>query len=118
MVYDCIIIGAGMGGLISALKLAASGKKVLVLERQPVPGGVATSFKRKGFVFESSLHFVDALAPDEEIRKFLDEQGVSKKIDFIELKEFGRVIYPEYDFVVKNDFDSLKLLLKDNFPNE
>jgi len=118
MAYDCIIIGAGAGGLTSALKLAASGKKVLVLERQPVPGGVATSFKRKGFVFESSLHYVDALAPGEEVREFLDEYGVSEKIDYIEMREFGRVIYPGHDYVVKNDLDSLKAWLKDNFPQE
>jgi len=117
-VYDCIIIGAGMGGLTSALKLAASGKKVLVIERQPVPGGVATSFKRKGFTFEAILHYVDGLGPDGEIRKFLDEHGVSPKIDFIELKEFGRVVYPEHDFVVGNDFTALKAWMEDNFPKE
>ena len=116
--YDVIVIGAGMGGLTCALKLAAEGKKVLVLERQPVPGGVATSFKRNGFTFESVLHYLDGLAPGGEIREFLDEHGVSKKIDFIELKEFGRVIYPEHDFVISNDFDSLKTWLKSNFPQD
>ncbi len=118
MDYDCIVIGAGRAGLTSALKLAAAGKKVIVLEKQPVPGGVATSFKRKGFIFESALHFVDALADKEDIRGFLDEYGVSEKINFIELKEFGRVIYPQHDFVVKNDFDSLKERLKSSFPAE
>ncbi len=116
--YDVIVIGAGMGGLTCALKLAAAGKKVLVLERQPAPGGIATSFKRNGFTFESVLHYVDGLAPDGEIRNFLDEHGVSKKVDFIEVKEFGRVIYPEHDFLIRNDFDSLKLWLKSNFPQD
>jgi prolycopene isomerase len=116
--YDCIIIGAGIGGLTSALSLAANGKKVLVLERQPVPGGVATTFKRKGFSFESSLHFVDALAPGEEVREFLDKHGVSEKIEYIEMEEFGRVIYPGHDLVVKNDFEALKAWLKDNFPKD
>ena len=117
-VYDCIIIGAGMGGLTSALKLAASGKKVLVLEKQAVPGGVATNFKRKGFTFEAILHFVDGLGPEGEIRKFLDECGVSKKIDFIDWNEFGRIIYPEHDFIAGNNFDTLKAWCEDNFPAE
>jgi len=116
--FDVIVIGAGMGGLTAALKLAGGGKKVLVLERQPVPGGVGTSFRRKGFVFESTLHFVDALAAGEEVREFLDKYGVSQKIGYIEMREFGRVIYPGHDWVVKNDFDSLKAWLKDNFPQE
>ncbi|MCX5709205.1 MAG: NAD(P)/FAD-dependent oxidoreductase [Candidatus Omnitrophica bacterium] len=118
MYYDAIIIGAGMAGLTSAIKLTSEGKKVIVLEKQPVPGGVATSFKRKGFKFESSLHFVDALAPGEEVRDFLDEQGVSRKVEYLELKEFGRVIYPEHDFTVGNDFEALKARLKKDFPHE
>jgi prolycopene isomerase len=116
--YDCIVIGAGMAGLSSALKLAANGKKVLVLENQPVAGGVGTSFKRKGFTFESCLHFVDALAPGEEVRDFLDKYGVSEKVEYIRLNEFGRVIYPGHDFVVGNDFDSFKTWLIDNFPQD
>jgi phytoene desaturase len=118
MKYDCIVIGAGMGGLTCGLKLAAAGKKVLLLERQPVAGGVGTSFKRRGFTFEASLHYVDGLADGGGIREFLDEYGVSPKIDFIELKEFGRVIYPQHDCVVKNDFISLEAMLKDAFPAE
>jgi prolycopene isomerase len=116
--FDCIVIGAGMAGLTAALKLCAAGKKVLVLERQPVAGGVGTSFKRKGFTFESSLHYVDALSPGEEVREFLDQYGVSQRIEYIEMKEFGRILYPGLDWVVKNDFDSLKLKLKDEFSQD
>ncbi|MDD4183385.1 MAG: FAD-dependent oxidoreductase, partial [Candidatus Omnitrophica bacterium] len=36
MECDAIVIGAGAGGLASALKLSSKGKKVLVIERQPV----------------------------------------------------------------------------------
>ena len=118
MDYDVIVIGGGVGGLASALKLSASGKRVLVLEKQPIPGGIATSFKKKGFSFEAALHIVDALGPDGEIRKFLDEYGVSQKIEYLDFKEFGQVIYPEYNFIVKNDFESLQNWLIDNFPQE
>jgi len=34
-----VIIGAGMGGLAAALSLAARGEEVMVIERQPAPGG-------------------------------------------------------------------------------
>lgn len=118
MIYDAIIIGAGVGGLTCALKLISKGKSVLVIEKQPVPGGVATSFKRQGFTFEAALHIVNDLGLDGEIRRCLDDLGISPKIDFIEMKEFGRVIYPEHDFVVDGDFNTLKAFLKDNFPKE
>ncbi len=118
MVYDVIIIGAGVGGLFGALELATKGKKILLLERQPVPGGVVTSFKRKGFTFEAAAHIVDALAEKGEVREILEDLGVSAKVNFIPMREFGRVIYPEHDLVVNADFDNLKAHLKEKFPQE
>lgn len=56
MKYDVIVIGAGNGGLTSALTLQKAGKKVLVLEAHNLPGGFATSFVRGRFEFEASLH--------------------------------------------------------------
>jgi phytoene dehydrogenase-like protein len=41
--YDIVAMGAGHNGLVAAAYLAKAGKKVLVLERKPYPGGgVAT----------------------------------------------------------------------------
>lgn len=41
--YDAIVIGAGHNGLVTAAYLAKAGKKVLVLERRPVVGGIAVT---------------------------------------------------------------------------
>ena len=41
--YDAIIVGAGHNGLVTAAYLARSGKKVLVLERRSMIGGVAAT---------------------------------------------------------------------------
>ena len=49
--WDVIVIGAGNGGLSSAVTFAKEGKKVLILEKHNVPGGYATSFKRGRFEF-------------------------------------------------------------------
>ncbi|MFA6350621.1 MAG: NAD(P)/FAD-dependent oxidoreductase [Candidatus Omnitrophota bacterium] len=98
MEYDAIIIGAGAAGLASAVKLSCLGKKILVLEKQPIPGGFATTFNRKGFIFESALHCVDGLQEGGEVRDFLDKYEIGKRIKFIELTNFSRIIYPEHDF--------------------
>jgi len=51
--FDIIIIGAGMGGMTAASLLANDGFSVLVLEAAHVPGGCSSSYKRKGYIFES-----------------------------------------------------------------
>lgn len=50
--YDVIVIGSGIGGLVTASQLAAKGAKVLVLERYLIPGGSGGSFKRDGYTFD------------------------------------------------------------------
>ena len=54
--YDVIVIGSGLGGLTSANRLARSGHSVLLLEHHHQLGGLATWFKRRGHIFDVSLH--------------------------------------------------------------
>ncbi|CAG0902348.1 unnamed protein product [Cyprideis torosa] len=54
--YDIIVIGSGLGGLTTANRLAYCGYKVLILEHHHQLGGLATWFKRKGHIFDVSLH--------------------------------------------------------------
>ncbi|MGB3695659.1 MAG: carotenoid isomerase [Spirulinaceae cyanobacterium] len=50
--FDVIIIGSGIGALVTATQLAAKGAKVLVLERYIIPGGSAGYFEREGYRFD------------------------------------------------------------------
>ena len=50
--FDAIVIGSGIGGLVTASQLSAKGAKVLVLEKYIIPGGSGGSFKRKGYTFD------------------------------------------------------------------
>ena len=52
-IYDAILIGAGHNSLVAAAYLAKAGKKVLVLERRNVPGGMlAPENFGEGFDFD------------------------------------------------------------------
>ncbi len=50
--FDAIVIGSGIGGLVTATQLAAKGAKVLVLESYVIPGGSAGYFEREGYRFD------------------------------------------------------------------
>lgn len=50
--YDAIVIGSGIGGLVTATQLAAKGAKILVLERYLIPGGSGGYFEREGYRFD------------------------------------------------------------------
>ena len=50
--FDAIIIGSGIGGLVTASQLAVKGARVLVLEKYIIPGGSGGSFKRNGYTFD------------------------------------------------------------------
>ena len=54
--YDVVVIGAGLGGMTCANRLANAGHSVLLLEHHIQLGGLATWFKRGGHIFDVSLH--------------------------------------------------------------
>ncbi|MCU1600524.1 MAG: putative UDP-galactopyranose mutase [Frankiales bacterium] len=48
-----VVVGAGVGGLAAAARLAASGHAVTLLEAAPVVGGKLGRFERDGFSFDT-----------------------------------------------------------------
>ncbi len=48
-----IVIGAGIGGLTAAIRLATYGYHVQVFERQPQVGGKLNQLKMQGFSFDT-----------------------------------------------------------------
>lgn len=55
---SALVVGAGMGGLASAVRLAHAGVKVTVLERAPRAGGRAGRWESEGFVFDTGPSLV------------------------------------------------------------
>ena len=93
--YDAVVIGAGNGGLVAAIRLLQGGAKVLVVEKHNLPGGFATSFRRGRFEFEASLHELNDFGPADnggDVRALFDALGVTDKIEWTPIPEAYRVI--------------------------
>lgn len=71
-----IVIGAGIGGLTAAALLAKRGYPVQVLEQAWVPGGCASTFRRRGFTFDVGATQVAGLEPGGIHHRIFTELGV------------------------------------------
>lgn len=58
MIQRVVIVGAGMGGLTAALRLAQQGLSVRVIEARPAAGGLAASFENDGFLFDAGPYIL------------------------------------------------------------
>ena len=117
--WDIIVIGSGMGGMVTAAALSKVGHKVLMLEQYDKLGGQTHSFSREGFSWDAGLHYLGGFGPDESEKAMLDWLCDSP----IELAPIGSV----YDTLHIGDATPLKLSrpasaqrmdLKERFPDE
>lgn len=116
--YEAVVIGAGNGGLAAACKLAKSGKKTLLIEKHNLPGGVASSFRRGRFEFETALHELCEFGTEENkgnCRKYLvDDYGLD--INWCMVPDNFRVIATASDG--KTHIDATLPCGRENFINK
>ena len=83
--YDAIVIGAGVGGLASALLLAHAGKDVALFEKRAQPGGRIGSSKRDGFTVDFGVHLISR-GEKGPLIQLLDRCGVDAGIEFTKVR--------------------------------
>jgi len=117
--FDAVIIGSGLGGLSCAAAFARQGFKALVLEQHYIPGGYATTFKRReGFEFDVSLHST-VVGEREGIHNLIPGFPEIKDVEFVPHPNLYRVIYPDYDIrVPSKDLAGYIKMLTEYFPDE
>jgi len=116
--FDVIIIGSGIGGLISAGILTSRGLRTLVIEKQRTPGGYLASFKRNGFTFDAALDCISGVAPGGLISNVLELLHVSKDINFIQVDPVRVSIFPDLEIAVDADVNTYMDKLMVLFPSE
>lgn len=113
--YDVIIVGSGIGGLTCGALLSKRGYKVLILEQHHQVGGYCSSFKRKGFVFNTGVEDISGLWEKGPITHLLRELGLKK--DDLFVKNTTKYIF-KGRYVKAESLEEFIELLSRMFPEE
>lgn len=87
MKYDVVIIGSGLGGLVSAIILAKEGKKVCVLEKNNQYGGNLQTFVRDKTIFDTGIHYIGGLSEGQNLYKYFSYIGIMEHLKLKKLNE-------------------------------
>jgi phytoene dehydrogenase-like protein len=115
--YDVTIIGGGISGLTAAAILSRAGQKVAVFEMSGITGGYLAGFERKGFVFDSAIHWLNQCNEKGHVYKVLSSVGNSfpKVRDQVKIK---KVVNDKLDFLLTSNPEYLKSEIIKAFPHE
>jgi dihydrolipoamide dehydrogenase len=103
--YDLIVIGAGPGGYVAAIKASQLGKKVALIEKNQIGGTCLNVGCIPTKTFVANAHILHQLKKASQYGIKIDDKNIS--IDFLEMKK-------RKDAVVLNLRNSLTNLIKSN----
>jgi phytoene desaturase len=116
--YDAVVVGAGIGGLITANLLAREGLKVLLVEQHYMVGGYCSTFRRAGYTFDAATHFYPLLGNPETLTgRLLADLGV--RTGWVKMDPVDTFHFPDGSrFAVPADFAAYIAKVKAEFPAE
>ena len=118
--YDIIIIGSGLGGLECGTILSKEGYNVCVLEKNELFGGCFQTYRRKGHLLDTGIHYIGSLNEGQMMHQFFRYAGIMDKLKVRKLDEnaFDKVYYKnrEYDYAM--GYESFIDTLCKAFPGE
>jgi phytoene dehydrogenase-like protein len=117
-IYDAIIIGAGMSGLVCGCYLALAGMKVLIAEQHHKPGGYCSTFKRKGFTFDAAAHSFGSYREGGNFKTVVKELGLDQRIVIRRYDPADIVVTPNHRISFWNDREKTIRELQIAFPHE
>jgi diapolycopene oxygenase len=91
---SAVVIGAGVGGLAAAIRLAAQGWRVTVLEQLSQVGGKLNSLEEGGFKFDTGPSLVTLPWVFEDLFNAAGEK-LSDHLELMRLEPVCRYFYPD-----------------------
>lgn len=119
MKYDVIVIGSGFGGLACAQLLSKKGYHVLVLESHWQPGGCMQSYQRKGYAFDTGLHYVGGLGDGESLHDIFEQLGLLRLPWYrLDVDGADQITIEGNTYCLAQGFDHFVEVLATDFPQQ
>jgi phytoene dehydrogenase-like protein len=112
-----IIIGAGIAGMSAGCYGQMNGYDTRIFEMHRLPGGVCTSWKRKGYTVDGCLHWLTGTKPGTDFYQIWEELGVLPGATLVEHEEYARIEGKDGKvLIVHRDIDRLEQHMKELAP--
>jgi phytoene dehydrogenase-like protein len=113
------IIGAGVAGLATGIYAQMNGYAAHVFEMHTQPGGLCTSWERKGYTIDCCVHWLTGSRPGTSLYKLWEEVGLIQGLDLIDHDELVRVEFADGPTVhLYTDLDRLEKHLLELAPED
>src|SRR5215471_3477446 len=120
--YDAVVIGAGMSGLAAAIRLAQFEKRVLLVERHSLWGGLNSFYKRAGRRIDTGLHALTNFAPKGSrgapLSKLLRQLRIPWEALALGEQSYSEIVFPSARLRFANGFRDLQESVAAAFPHE
>ncbi|MBF6607364.1 MAG: NAD(P)/FAD-dependent oxidoreductase [Flavobacterium sp.] len=87
--YDVVVVGSGLGGLVSAIILAKEGRSVCVLEKNNQFGGNLQTFVRDKTIFDTGIHYIGGLEKGQNLHQYFQYIGIMDELHLKRLDQDG-----------------------------
>lgn len=112
-----IIIGAGIAGLAAGCYGQMNGYRTRIFELHDKPGGLCTSWKRKGYTFDGCIHWLVGSRPGSAFNRLWQELGAAQGRRFVNHEEFIRIEGTGGKaFIIYTNIDRLEQHMKELTP--
>ncbi|MGW1977948.1 phytoene desaturase family protein [Streptomyces sp. NPDC001889] len=89
------MIGAGMGAMAAAARLAVAGHRVTVYERSAAPGGSVGSFEREGFAFDTGPGLLHLPAVWRDLFVKTGREPLERCVGLVQVDPAGRHLFAD-----------------------
>ena len=87
--YDFVIVGSGIGGLMTAFVLSKKGYQVCLLEKNGKLGGTLQAYKRNGRMLGTGMHYIGSLDKGQMMYSIFKYFGLFDGIEYQRMDEKG-----------------------------